>query len=186
VSIRAKGDGHAALERHPQQLRVRINLATLLAQTGRVQLDRRPRSCGRVEEGLVERSTIFLRPDVEFFREVRMPDDVEQAGRRRRRQQLEITLPNFKRVMLAPARNRLGIINGPIRNVVDGPDEEIPVMTLRQFADPALVTGNVIHFEADQEVDFGHLAAGLFHGGHVITQLALVHPPVVEIIARHR
>ena len=59
-------------------------------------------------------------------------------------------------------------------------------MALGQVADPILVAGHKVDFEALSDCDSGVFGGRLVDFFDVQIQVALVHPPIVKIVARHR
>ena len=64
-------------------------------------------------------------------------------------------------------------------------DQIVPGMARRQFANPVLVTGEVIHFQGQLDDEPGVIAPRLFYFLHVFIHIARQHAPIVKIVAWH-
>ena len=123
VGVGAEGDGDLAAGGQFQKGAAGVNFAAILAQPGRVQLDGHVGFGGAVQEPFEERRAILRGVNFEFFRQIRVADDLEKPGFRRLSQPVEINRPDLKWVAsfpiersppdYPPPRNRRR--NGPSR-----------------------------------------------------------------------
>ena len=90
MRVRAEGDADISRLRKLEDLRAGINLFAILAQTGGVQFDGDMFLRRDIEELFKQRRAITLRVDAEFFRQIRVANDLKQARVRCAHKPIEI------------------------------------------------------------------------------------------------
>ena len=188
MGVRTERDRHAFLKRELEDFAAGINFPAILAQTGGVEFD------GAIVS-FWPRSEIFRKAArnsrggrwPNFFGKSAWPMISKKPVSAALRQPLEISGPDFIGVAMFPFGQFLRVVNGPgIGDVMHRADEIIPRMPRGEFADPILVTGQIIHFEREADGQLRKILLRLADLGDVFVELVGVHPPVVEIVLRHR
>ena len=78
VRVGAEGDRDLSLPRKLQQFRAWVNFTAFFSQSGGVQLDGASSPRGRGDKFFVKRTAILRGADAEFFRQIRVADDLKQ------------------------------------------------------------------------------------------------------------
>ena len=128
MGVGAKGDGEAELGGEVDDARAGIDFPAILAETGGVEFDGEAAAFGGLQETGEEGGAIFPGIKGELLAQVRVADDVEEAGFGGEGEAFEVGGPDFERLAILPAGDFSGVINGPrVGDVVDGADEVIRI-----------------------------------------------------------
>ena len=69
---------------------------------------------------------------------------------------------------------------------MDRTNQIIPRVALGQRANPLFLPREVIHFQAELDLQLGEIPLGLADFFHILIQLAKTHPPIIKIVLLHR
>jgi len=69
---------------------------------------------------------------------------------------------------------------------MDGANEVIPRMPVRQTPNPLLLSGEVIHFQSQLDRERGKFALSFSDFVHVLIQLIEAHSPIIKVVSAHR
>ncbi len=187
VGVGAEGDGQVVLVGEFEQWAAGVDFAAVFAEAARVEFDGHAAALGGGEEVAEQFWEVGFGVVPELLGEIEVAEDVEVAGLDCVGEALDIAAPDAIGVLVLPLGDHGWVVDGPvIGDVMDGADEVIPRVAGGQVLDPVVEVGQVIDFEGQADGQVGMIAAGLFNGGDVSIEVGLGHPPIVEVIARHR
>src|SRR5262245_24842800 len=100
MRIGTERDGDAFLECELENSAAGIDFFAILAQAGRVEVQRAAALLRRDHELLVQRRVIAGRLVTKFLRQIRVADDVKKTGLRRHGQTLDVRGPDLPRITI--------------------------------------------------------------------------------------
>lgn len=181
MGVGGNDEADAGGAREFEKARGRIGGGAGLVPASGIELDDAASRGDDVDDRLVEPIEIAGRDVGEFFHEIRVAEDVENATIGHFRIGFPIVGPDGIDIALCPTAEPFRVVEIPVAEVMDGADEVVPVVAGCEVCDPVFTTSEPVALKAGADGNAtGGAAAGAFDPLEIVWKLGNVHAPVVE------